>query len=62
MSRLVRNARVLDLSPSARAVDVERGPLLLDRGGRSFVLDEREKKTLYGLLRERFESKPEVEA
>jgi hypothetical protein len=55
MSRLVRDAKVVDLSPSLRGVHVQRGPLLLERGGRAFVLDEREKGQLAKLLEEKFE-------
>jgi hypothetical protein len=50
VSRLIRKAEVIDLSPSCRAVDVENGPLLLDRGGRMFMLDAREKRVLVGFL------------
>ena len=47
---LVVDARVAVLSASTRAVLVDRGGIIFERGGRSFVLDGREREALAVLL------------
>ncbi len=45
-----KQAAVADVSPSLRAIDVEKGPLLLARGREMFTLDDREKQVLAAFL------------
>ena len=61
MARLVRDARVVDLSPSAVAIDIKRGGLIVERGLRAFRLNEPEKRALYTLLAERYRKPEETE-
>lgn len=47
---IVRSAKHALLSAATRAIVVERGPVILERGGRTFVLDEKETQSLLSLI------------